>query len=428
MSIASFMYTGISGLNSHSQAMSVISDNIANVNTVGFKSSRANFSDVLGGVIGGDRTGAGSMINDVQNIFNQGSLLGTGKATDLAIRGDGFFVVRDPAGANAPLYTRAGQFEIDSEGFMVDLNGNRVQGYGTDSSGEISNALGNLFVNTAALAPTPSSSIEIDATLDADTEVSAVPFDIDDPGATSDFMTAVTVYDSLGNDHQLELYFKKTQTAPTPQWEVHVATAATDVTPPGAGERVELGVGTLDFNTDGSLAASSLANVNVAWAGADAATIDLNFGSGTGAGGTGVDGITTFAGESAASFVTQDGNGSGELGGFSITGDGMLTGMYTNGETRVLGQIAVARFVATGALERVGGGMFTATQESGDAIVGRPGSGGNGEILAGSLEASNVDLAAEFVSMITVQRGFQGNSRTITTADEMLNDVVNLKR
>ena len=144
MSIASFMYTGISGLNSHSQAMSVISDNIANVNTVGFKSSRANFSDVLGGVIGGDRTGAGSMINDVQNIFNQGSLLGTGKATDLAIRGDGFFVVRDPAGANAPLYTRAGQFEIDSEGFMVDLNGNRVQGYGTDSSGEISNAHNSL--------------------------------------------------------------------------------------------------------------------------------------------------------------------------------------------------------------------------------------------------------------------------------------------
>jgi flagellar hook protein FlgE len=428
MSIASFMYTGVSGLNSHSRAMSVISDNIANVNTVGFKASRANFSDVLGGVIGGQRAGSGSVVSTVQNIFNQGSLLGTGKATDLAIRGDGFFMVRDAAGRNAPLFTRAGQFEVDEEGFMVDLSGNRVQGYGVDSAGEISNALGNLFVNTASLAPTPTSAVQIDATLNAETAIDPAAFDLNDPSTTSDFMTAITVYDSLGVDHQLELYFKKTAEAPTAQWEVHVAAASGDVSPPGAGDRVLLGTGTLDFNTDGSLAASSLGSVNVQWSGAAAATISLDFGNPTGAGGTGVDGITTFAGESAASFVNQDGNGSGDLGGFTITNDGMLTGMYTNGETRTLGQFAIARFVATGALERVGNGLFTATQESGDPIVGRPGVGGNGEILAGSLEASNVDLAAEFVNMIAVQRGFQGNSKSITTADEMLNDVVNLKR
>jgi flagellar hook protein FlgE len=428
MSIASFMYTGVSGLNSHSRAMSVISDNIANVNTVGFKASRANFTDVLGGVIGGQRAGSGSVVHNVQNIFNQGSLLGTGKATDLAIRGDGFFMVRDAAGQNAPLFSRAGQFEVDDEGYMVDLLGNRVQGYGVDGSGQVSNAVGDLLVNTASLAPTATSEIEIDATLNAETEIDATPFDLDDPGTTSDFMTAITVYDSLGVDHQLELYFKKLADAPTAQWEVHVATASSDVTPAGAGDRVLLGTGTLDFNTDGSLAASSLATVNAAWTGAETATIALDFGNPTGAGGTGVDGITTFAGESAASYVHQDGNGSGELGGFTITNDGMLTGMYTNGETRTLGQFALARFVATGALERVGNGMFTATHESGDAIVGRPGIGGNGELLAGSLEASNVDLAAEFVNMIAVQRGFQGNSKSITTADEMLSDVVNLKR
>jgi flagellar hook protein FlgE len=419
------MYTGVSGLSSHADAMNVISDNVANVNTIGFKASRANFSDVLGGVIGSQRTGAGSIISDVQNIFTQGSLLGTGNATDLAIRGEGFFVVLPP-GAASPMYTRAGQFEIDDNGFLVDQMGNRVQGYAGPDQGA---SFGDLLVDSASLPPTPTSSVEVDANLDAGVTANpATPFDIDDPSATSDYSTSVTVYDSLGKAHTLELHFKKTADVPTPQWEVNVATAAADVAPPGTGERVLLATGTLDFGTDGTLSANTLTSVNVPWAGADAASIALDFGTPTGSGGTGVDGVTTAAGDSAATYLNQDGASSGDLGGFSIAQDGTVTGMYTNGESRQLGQIATATFTASNALNRAGGGLFTTSADSGDPIVGRPGSGGHGSIESGALESSNVDLASEFVNMIAVQRGFQSNSRSITTADEMLTEVVNIKR
>jgi flagellar hook protein FlgE len=429
MSITSSMYTGAAGLSSHSDAMGVISDNIANVNTVGFRSSRANFSDVLGGMLAGSHIGAGSMIGSVQTMFAEGALLGTGNATDLAIRGDGFFVVSGTLdGITSDYYTRAGQFQMDPDGFMTTAGGLRLQGYGLDGQGNLMTTPGDLQLDTSALPPTATTTAGLDANLDAGQAVDPTPFDILDPGATSDWSTSVTVYDSLGTPHQLTMFFKKTADAPTQQWDVHVAAAGADVDPAVAQEYTELGVSTLDFDTAGALTASSLASVNVPWAGAAAATIALDFGTPTSAGGSGVDGLTSYAGASAATAIAQDGSGTGELSEFSILPDGTIEARYSNGQSRALGQVVTARFVSNEGLERHGDALFSATGDSREPVLGVPGTRGHGAVAAGSLEASNVDLAREFVTMIAVQRGFQSNSRTISTADEMLTDIVSLKR
>ncbi len=429
MSISSSMYNGAAGLGSHSDAMGVISDNIANVNTVGFRSSRANFSDVLGGMLAGSRTGAGSMIGSVQTMFDEGSLLGTGNATDLAIGGDGFFLVNGSVGGvDGTYFTRAGQFQLDSSGMLVNPQGLRVQGYGLDANGAQGSTLGDLQINTGTLPPVASTSIGLDANLDAGQAVNALPFDINDPGATSDYQTSATVYDSLGNARQITMFFKKTADAPTAQWNVHVAAAGSDVTPAVAQDYTELASGTLDFDTAGALSASTLGAINVQWAGAAPATLTVDLGSPTGAGGTGVDGLTSYAGASAASFLEQDGSPPGELSDYQVQPDGTIEGRYSNGETRSLGQVATATFTNVNGLERQGDSLFRATTQSQDPLVGIPGSSGRGAIVAGALEGSNVDLAREFVTMIAVQRGFQGNSRTITTADDMLTELVQLKR
>jgi len=423
------MYNGAAGLGSHSEAMGVISDNIANVNTVGFRSSRANFSDVLGGMMAGSRTGAGSRIGSVQTMFNEGSLLGTGNTTDLAISGDGFFMVDGSIGGiDGRYYTRAGQFQIDEGGRLVNPAGLRVQGFGLDASGAVGSTLGDLQIGLGSLPPVATTTVGIDANLDAAQPIDPTPFDIADPGATSDFQNSVTVYDSLGNSHQLTMFFKKTVDTPTPSWEVHVATAGADLDPAVAQDFAVLATGTLDFDTSGVLANSSLGAINVQWAGAAPAAIALDLGTPTSAGGSGIDGLTSYAGASAASLIEQDGSSTGELSDFEILANGTMQGRYTNGETRALGQIATATFANLDGLDRQGDAMFRAGSESGSPLVGTPDSSGSGAIVSGALEASNVDLAREFVSMIAVQRGFQSNSRSITTADEMLSELVNLKR
>ncbi len=429
MSINSSMYTGAAGLRSNGEAMGVISDNIANVNTVGFKGSRANFSDVLGGMVAGQPGGAGSMIGSVSTNFNQGSMLGTGGATDLAIRGDGFFVVGGTFdGVRGTYYTRDGQFNLDGDGFMVNGAGLRVQGYPIDSTGQVLPTMGDIQITMNSIPPQATTNVEVVANLDAELDVNTTPFDISDPSGTSDFNTSMTVYDSLGTPRELQIYFTKTQDNPTPQWEYNVVTESTNVDPPPAGTYALLGTGTLDFNTDGSLSNNSLSNVTVNWEGADPANISLDLGSPTSTGGTGLDGVTTYASPSATTFLSQDGFGSGDLAGLQINEDGVIEGQFTNGQTRTLAQVATAKFANNDGLERRGDGLWGETQASGAPAVGAPGSGGRGTVLAGSLEGSNVDMAEEFVQMISVQRGFQSNSRTITTADEMLSEIVQLKR
>lgn len=429
MSITSSMYTGAAGLRAHSDAMDVVSDNIANVNTIGFKKSRADFADVLGGVIAGKRAGAGSMVAGVSQNFTQGALLGTGQVTDLAIRGDGFFVVSGMVdGVRGTFYTRDGQFNLDQDGYLENAAGLRLQGYPIDANGQVTTTVGDIQIDMNALPPQATTQVELVGNLDAEQPIDATPFDITDPAGTSDFSTTMTVYDSLGTPRELQFYFKKLQDTPTPQWEYHVVAAGTDVDPPPPGDYALLGTGTLDFNTDGSLANNSLSSVTVSWEGAASATIAIDLGSPTSGGGTGVDGITTYASPSGTTFLSQDGYGSGDLAGITINDEGLIEGQFTNGQTRALAQIATAKFANNQGLERRGDGLFAQTRASGEPAVGTAGSGGRGALVSGSLENSNVDMAEEFVHMIAIQRGFQSNSRTISTADEMLADVVQLKR
>ncbi|MBC8070952.1 MAG: flagellar hook protein FlgE [Deltaproteobacteria bacterium] len=429
MSIQSTMYTGAAGLGSHADAMGVIADNIANVNTVGFRASRANFSDVLGGIVAGDNIGAGSRIGSVQTMFSQGSLLGTGNASDLAISGDGFFVVEGAVnGIEGQYYSRAGQFRIDGDGFLVNADNLRVQGYGIDAGGTISASLDDLHLDAGTLPPIATTAISVDANLDATQAIDPTPFDINDPGGTSDWSTSLTTYDSLGVAHQVTMFFKKTADVPAQQWDVHVAVPGSEIDPAIAQDFAEVGTGTLDFDAVGSLAANSLGPINVQWAGAALAPLTVDLGDPTGTGGTGLGGITNYSGASASHFLDQDGSGSGELTGFEVQPDGTITGRYTTGESRSLGQLATATFSNVESLARTGNGLFATSLASQAPMIGGPGAAGRGSIVAGSLESSNVDLAQEFVTMIAVQRGFQANSRTITTADDMLTEIVSLKR
>ncbi len=429
MSITSTMFTGASGLNANSSAMSVVSDNIANVNTIGYKRGRANFADVLGGQLAGKPAGAGATTGRVQLSHTQGSLLGTGNTTDLAVRGEGFFLVNGTIdGVRADYYTRDGSFQIDKDGFVVNGDNLRVQGFPSDGNGGTLNSVGDLRLDLNSIAPNATNEVNIVANLDSEQAVSATAFDITDPNGTSDFSTSMTVYDSLGQGHQLEIYFKKSADVPTDQWDYHVVVGGDEITPPTGTPFTEIGQGTMTFTTDGSMQTYDLTSVNIPWAGADSETVALNFGNPIAAGGTGVDGVTNYALESATTFLSQDGFGSGDLAGLNIDETGTMLGLFSNGQQRVLGQVALARFSNNDGLERRGNGLFSATRESGSAVIGQGSSGGRGSIISGNLEASNVDLAQQFVEMIQLQRGFQSNSRSITTADEMLNEVLSLKR
>lgn len=426
MSITSSLHTGASGVKSHAEAMRVISDNIANVNTIGFKSGRANFQDVLGSNIANAGAGSGSRIGSVQQSFSQGALMATGNTTDMALRGDGFFVLNGSLdGISGDYFSRDGTFEVDPDGYIVHSTGLRVQGYPADPRGEVSNSVSDIKLETNALAPTSTTSIEIVANLDANTEVSATPFSLTEPAETSDFSTSITTFDSLGRPHQLEMFFKRVPTtgAEASRWEAHVLASDEELGGAGPGFQ-ELTTVELTFNTNGSLIDFAPPTVTANWAGSDPMEVTLNLGETNG----GIDGITTYAAPSTAQHLAQDGYSSGDLAGIKIDEQGRVRGLFSNGQERMMGQIALATFGNNHGLERKGAGMFASGVDSGLAAIGKPTQGGRATVVAGSLEGSNVDLADQFVEMITVQRGFQGNSKTITTADELLNTVMQLKR
>jgi len=421
MSITKAMWTGVSGLGAEGSALGVIGDNIANGNTVGFKASRALFEDVLGGAIGSN-VGGGVRMARAQQIFAQGSIVNTGQATDLAISGDGFFVVKGAlGGVNGEFYSRAGQFTPNNEGFLVNPQGLKLQGYAANADGTFQGGLSDIKLPTAPLAPNATTSFELDANLDPNEVPPAVtPFDSANAAASSNFSTSTEVFDSLGNAHTVDVYFVKTPTG----WDYHATTDGADLTPPTVGP-FEIGSGALTFNTDGTLATHTPAvPVAASFAGAAAGqAIALDFGTpGTN------DGITSLGGASAVNGQSQDGYSSGLLSGVKISPDGVVMGTYSNGEEMAIAQVAIAKFASNDGLDRAGGNSWLKTRESGEAILAAAGTGGRGALVAGALEQSNVDIAEQFVRMISHQRSFQANSKTITTADEMMQEVVNLKR
>ncbi len=431
MSILSSLYSSVSGLGAHGKAMDVVSDNLANVNTIGFKAGRGRFEDVLGQSVmqqvTESQTGHGSRLAGVDQIYSQGALLGSGVATDLAITGDGFFITRgNLQGNSGNYYTRNGQFNLDNQGRLVNAQGMVVQGYQADALGNISGAMGDLIIGSNVTSePRATTTATIGANLNASATAVAA-FDPTNPGATSNFATSVKVYDSLGAEHDIDVYFR--QTSPG-NWEWHALADGDEVVGGTPGGATEIASGTLSFDTSGALTAQSTTASAVDFVGAaPGQAITWSFGDDIASGGTGRAGSTSYAAPNAMSNIQQDGYTAGSLASISVASDGRIMGAFSNGDQRVLGQVALAHFRNNNGLARSGSTMFAATTDSGEPLIGTPGSGGNGSIASGSLEQSNVDMAQEFVNLIQYQRGFQANSRTITTADEMLQDLMNMKR
>lgn len=401
------MFTAISSLNLHQAFLDVIADNLANANTPGFKASRAVFQDQFAQVLsvgaapGTDRgginptqIGLGARLGSVTPDFAQGMLQGTGRVLDLAIQGDGFFVLSD---GTETYFTREGSLEIDADGYLVHgATGLRVQGWvaplTSGSAGFIDTGqpVGDIQIPTDSTLARATSQVLMGGNLDSTTGV----------GGTFD--VTMGVYDSLGVLHTVTVTFTKTADN---NWSWSATSGAT-------------GNGTLVFGTDGQYVSGGGTITVPASGGAAATTINLD-----------MSGMTQLATANSAAALNQDGLAAGSLTGFSvISATGEIYGSYSNGLQLRLGQIALATFVNPSGLLREGQNLFRQGLNTGDPAIGAAGSGGRGTIASGYLEASNVDLSREFTHMILAQRGFQAASRVITTSDEMLQELVNLKR
>ncbi|HEX2731325.1 MAG TPA: flagellar hook protein FlgE [Polyangiaceae bacterium] len=437
------LHTGVTGLRAEGEAIGVVGDNIANVNTVGFKRERSIFQDILGhSILAGTSSalpGSGVKVGKIQQLFDQGSLSNTGVATDLALSGDGFFVVKGTVeGLTSNFYTRAGQFTLDKDGFLVNAGGLNVQGYASNGDGTYAASLSSLQAPTSSITPRATEKVTVTANLDAGSKVIDDPanpgnplaFDIADPANSSQFSTTMTVYDSLGNGHTLNVYFSKTADN---AWDYNVTANSADLAS-GAGPDPEtvVGGGTLDFTTDGALntfTETTPVALNFTGGATQAQAVEMDFGPDiTNDLTDGLSGTTQFGSPSNVSSQAQDGYASGDFSGVAVDGQGVVMGLYSNGEKLAIGQLAIAKFRSNDGLGRAGNSLWIETRESGSAAMGTAASGGRGAVSSGALESSNVDLAEEFVGLIEHQRSFSANSKTISTADEMLQELINIKR
>jgi flagellar hook protein FlgE len=408
MAISSSLYSGISGLNTNGNAMSVIGNNIANTNTVGFKASRSVFSDLLSGYVNGSggtsQVGRGTGLSTVDNLFSQGTFESTESNTDLAIEGEGLFVLEEPTTGQS-YYSRAGAFRFDGDGFLVNPEGYRVQGKPFDSSGNLSagdSADIQIDINSAIPA-NMTANMTLATNLNANSDVASGPFDITDP-TTYNYASSTTVFDSLGNTHMLTTYFSKTGAN---AWQYNVVDEGNNT----------IATSALTFDTNGELLSGGNISMGpLAWNGdTTAQTIDFTLDT------------TQYANDSQVFSQDQDGYGPGSLMKITIDSEGTVTANYSNGERIKVSRLVLAKFANFSGLMKEGQNMFSATDAAGPPRVGVPGAE-LGNLFTNALEQSTVDLASEFVKMITTQRGFQANSRVITTTDEMLSELINLKR
>ena len=444
MGITSAFFTATSGINSTSRALSEIGNNIANAQTIAYKTRSVTFGDLFGATIGGGGTsnslveGRGVRVLAIDPSFTQGSLQTTSNALDLAIDGDGFFEVVDSSGDST--YSRAGNFDVDSSGNIVNAAGAKLQGYGATSTGTILGTTGDLVLTTTQQVGSVSSAITMSGNLDADATVKT--FDIDNLTTTTDFSTGFQLFDSLGSPHDVTMYFNKTASN-TWQWNLignasEFTVVSAETSTDGLSERIA--TGTLGFTSGGLLdTESSVTYYNAATPtgitftnGAAAilsANLSFDFGSSvTTDSGAGSDGMIQQGGNSVLLTLTQDGFSNGTLVGTSIGENGVILGRFSNGTSRNLGQVALTRFTNPNGLQPVGQNSYLETADSGTPLEGAPQTGAFGKIFANTLEASNVDLGDELVNMITMQRGFQANARIITTTDTLLGELVNLSR
>lgn len=460
------LYAGVSGLKNHQIRMDVVSNNISNVNTTGFKSERVNFQDMISQLMAGaaeprdnvggvnpKQVGLGSMVASIDKLMHQGALQTTGKNTDIAVGGEGFFILKD---GNKQFYTRAGAFDVDKNGLLVNpANGMKVQGWNAQAD-----ANGNRFVNPAGdiddiiiplyskEAAKETSFVRFQSNLNS--AVPAVPtaatdserykmITDPDPSRRRGHITSIVVYDDQGQQQTLKMYMWKSDDN---RWTASVAVTGADalsVDVPGAQGQNTAVPGntriTLGFSPDGRITSvndgtdtSNQGNLNAILSFRSAGNpavrnIELRLGeAGT------VGGVTQFSSSFTTKAVEQDGYTMGYMEGFSIDPSGTITGVYSNGVSQPLGQIALANFTNPEGLTKAGDTNYVVSNNSGDALIGAAGVAGLGTLNAGFLEMSNVDLADQFTDMIVTQRGFQANSKSITTSDQMIQELLGLKR
>ncbi len=397
----------ISGIRAATGDLNVIGNNIANVNTAGFKGSRAEFADVFAVSntgVASHASGQGVNTARVSQQFSQGNITFTDNGMDLAISGQGFFIVDDDG---SQLYTRDGAFGLDREGFIVNANNQRLKGFSADSNGNITGAIGSMQISTANTAPQATSSVDLGANLDSQESAPLVaPFDAND-NASFNFTTATTVYDSLGGGHLAQFYFVKTGSG---TWNMHTAVDGTAVG----------GASPLVFGTTGALTTPAGGTITLPAftpsGGGAAMNVTLN-----------VSEMTQFGASFGVDRVVQDGYTTGRLSGIDIDTSGNVFARYTNGQSHVQGQVALANFPNPQGLRALGQNNWAETYEAGSVLIGAPGSSSLGLVQAGALEDSNVDLSEQLVKLIVAQRNFQANTEVIQTADATTQSVINIR-
>ncbi|QFU20476.1 flagellar basal body protein FlgE [Shewanella eurypsychrophilus] len=388
----------LSGLQATTQDLNTISNNIANSSTVGFRGGRSEFSAIYNG----GQAGGVNVMSTSQNFSMGGSLAYTGRELDMGIEGDGFFMLSASDGST--LYSRAGMFNQDANGYVTDPAGNRVQGYTVGPNGQLQNGnVSDLQIQSGSLPAKATTSVGQVSNLDASVDPITDAFDPDD-SSTYHSSGTVTVYDSLGKEHAMTQYYVKTADN---EWQVHYRMDGNDVGPAGGHS--------LEFDSDGNLTQGETLKLDiVAQGGASAFSIDLSYKN-----------STQYASAYNNSSLVQNGYTSGELNGIRIDDDGMLYGTYTNGQEQVQGQVVLASFNNPNGLTPVSQNAWTATNAAGQPVVGTPGTGTFGAVAGGYLEGSNVDQTAEMVNLMTAQRNYQSNAKVLQTNASMQQSLLN---
>ncbi|NNF51023.1 MAG: flagellar hook protein FlgE [Gammaproteobacteria bacterium] len=394
----------LSGLNAASNFLSVTSNNIANANSSGFKSSRAEFGDVF--AAGSQGVGSGVQLSTVRQNFNQGSVEFTQRSLDLAISGEGFFMLSDKGDS---VFTRAGQFGVDADGYVSNALGQRVQAYPPLSGGGFNTGgLIDLRLSSSINPPVASSEVSMGVNLPANATPPIVsPFD---PANANTFnnSTSTTVYDSLGASHTATYYFVKG--AADGDWEVAMTIDGNLAGPPSP----------VTFDSQGQITTPATGTVTMPAVtpgnGADPIALNLNF-----------ENTTQFGDTFAVNALNPDGSSAGRLKGIEIDQSGVVFVRFTNGNSDALGKLAIANFPSPEGLEQLGNNTWRASFGSGEAVRGEANTSSYGLIQAGALEASNVDLTEELVSMITAQRAFQANAQVISTMDQVTQSIINIR-
>lgn len=411
------LYSGISGLKANTSAMAVIGDNIANVDTNGFKASRVSFANIFSSTLSQTsiQIGRGVTLNGVNPQWEAGSLENTTSATDLSVNGAGLFMVSDPS-TNINYYTRAGQFEWDNEGNLVTPDGFIVQGYSVDQATGNIGTIGDITMPNGSSAPNPTNEISFGLNLSSDA----------DPTVPDTFTSSITTYDSLGSEVILDINFTRVIDG----WDWTASVEPTSLSCGTTGHIEFDTYGNLDPTGTTSSATSTDANGNpileitgftdatdpleVAWVYLDTSGSDGS--------------VTGYSSESTKTAQSQDGYPSGSLQSVAVDEDGYFTGIYSNGSMLPFALITLADFASYSGLAKQGSNLYSESLASGQALLGAPNTASLGAIAPSTLEMSNVDMATEFVEMITTQRAYQANSKVITTSDEILQELINIKR